>query len=105
MTAALAIKSVVALRLLALREHLRIMPEAQAAEAGLGELELKVQCAVTGRDVTSVRDVALAIGRIGGHMNRKGDGMPGWQTLWHGMQRLLTLVEGIHLGRKLHEFG
>jgi Transposase DNA-binding/Transposase Tn5 dimerisation domain len=103
--AALAIKSVVALRLLALREQLRIAPEAQAAEAGLGDLELQVLRAVTRREVTNVREVALAIGRLGGHLNRKGDGMPGWQTLWHGMHRLLTLVEGVHLGRKLHEFG
>ena len=27
-------------------------------------------------------------------MNRKGDGLPGWQTLWRGMTRLTTLVEG-----------
>lgn len=41
----------------------------------------------------------LAVGRLGGHMNRKGDRLPGWQTLWRGMTRLATLVEGYRLGR------
>ena len=33
----------------------------------------------------TVREVALAIGRLGGHRKRTRDGLPGWQTLWHGM--------------------
>jgi hypothetical protein len=28
------------------------------------------------------------VGRLGGHLNRKSDGLPGWQTLWHGMTKL-----------------
>ena len=32
-------------------------------------------------------------------MNRKSDGLPGWQTLWRGMTRLTTLVEGYRLGQ------
>ena len=39
--------------------------------------------------------VALAIGRLGGHLNRTRDGLPGWQTLWHGMNTLHALVEGV----------
>ena len=42
----------------------------------------------------------LAIGSLGGHMNRKGDGLLGWQTLWRGMTRVATLVEGYRLGRR-----
>ncbi|MFP5501956.1 MAG: IS4 family transposase, partial [Candidatus Sericytochromatia bacterium] len=36
----------------------------------------------------------LAVGRLGGHMNRKADGSPGWLTLWRGMLELQTLVAG-----------
>jgi hypothetical protein len=35
-----------------------------------------------------VAEVALAIGRLGGHLNRAQDGLPGWQSLWQGMKKL-----------------
>jgi hypothetical protein len=98
---AIAIKSVVALRLMDLRERLRFKAEAKAEESGLDELELAVLRTRTGRSIKTVKEVALAIGKLGGHLNRKADGMPGWQTLERGMERLSLLVEGVHLARKL----
>jgi hypothetical protein len=103
--AAIAIKSVVALRLLDLRERLRIMPEAPAAESGLSELKLEVLRTVVNRPVKTVKEVALAIGRLGGHLNRKGDGLPGWLTLFRGMSKLNDLVEGALIGLKMKGFG
>jgi hypothetical protein len=103
--AAIALMSVVALRLLALREHLRRHPDAEAAQAGLSPLELEVLRARSGRPLSTVREVALAIGRLGGHLNRKGEGMPGWQTLWHGMNTLRALVEGVLIAQRLKTFG
>jgi hypothetical protein len=38
----------------------------------------------------SVRDFFLALARFGGHQNRKGDGLPGWQTIWKGWMKLHT---------------
>ena len=105
MFAAIAIKSVVALRLLDLRERVRLAPEAPAAEAGLKELELKVLRQCLSRPIKTMREVALAIGRLGGHMNRKGDGLPGWQTLFRGMAKLNDLVEGARIALKLKRFG
>jgi len=95
--AAIAIMSVVALRLINVREMLRINPEAPASESGLDEFELKLLATYLKRDLKTVRCVALAIGRLGGHQNRRRDGMPGLLTLWHGMSRLLTMVEGARL--------
>jgi Transposase DNA-binding/Transposase Tn5 dimerisation domain len=103
--AAIAIMSVVALRLIDLRERVRIDPDGPAEEAGLEQVELEVLRARTGRQVETIREVALAIGRMGGHLNRKGDGMPGWQTLWRGMEKLDLLVEGVRIARKLTSFG
>jgi hypothetical protein len=103
--AAIAIMSVVALRLIALREHLRRHPDAEAAQSGLSALELEVLCARSGRRLRTVREVALAIGRLGGHLNRTGDGLPGWQTLWHGMNTLYALVEGVLIAHRLNNFG
>jgi Transposase DNA-binding/Transposase Tn5 dimerisation domain len=103
--AAIAIMSVVALRLIELRERLRKQPDAEATQSGLSPLELEVLRQKSGRTLRTVREVALAIGRLGGHLNRKGDGLPGWQTLWHGMNTLHALVEGVLIAHRLKSCG
>ena len=102
--AAMAIMSVVALRLMELRERLRRHPEAEAAQSGLSPLELEVWRQQSGRTLRTVREVALAIGRLGGHLNRTRDGLPGWQTLWHGMNTLHVLVEGVLIAHRLESW-
>jgi hypothetical protein len=47
----------------------------------------------TAADV-SVREFAMALGGLGGHLGRKGDGFPGWITTWRGWQKLRLMVEG-----------
>lgn len=49
------------------------------------------------RKLKTVREVALAVGRLGGNMNRKRDGLPGWKTLWLGLRELDTMVLGARL--------
>jgi hypothetical protein len=101
--AATALMSVVALRLLDLRELGRLCPGAPAERSGLDRLELAVLATESGRTLATVGDVLLAIGRLGGHMNRKADGMPGWLTLWRGMDRLRTLARGARLMQQMSE--
>lgn len=103
--AAIAIKSVVALRLLDMKERLRVSEACAAEESGLSALELEVLRKTTEKPLKTVKDVALQIGRLGGHMNRKADGMPGWITLWRGMEKLRLLVEGVRLSHKVNKFG
>jgi hypothetical protein len=95
--AAIAVMSVVTLRLLELRDRARIMPEAPAACSGLDAWELDLLSRRLDRRLETVRDVVLAVGRLGGHMNRKGDGLPGWLTLHRGMKVLRLMVEGARL--------
>ena len=95
--AAIAIMSVIALRLVDLRESMRVNPEAPAEESGLDTLEIKVLSVYLKRELKTVKCVALAIGKLGGHLNRKSDGMPGIKTLWLGMTKLIALVEGAKL--------
>jgi hypothetical protein len=97
--AAIAVMSVVALRLLDLRELGRMAPEAPAPVTGLSDLELELLSLAVDRTLTTVASVLLALGRLGGHMNRRGDGMPGWITLWRGMKMLRHLVRGAELER------
>jgi len=98
--AAVAVMSIVALRLLDIRELGRRLPDAPAACVGLSSEELEILSLEVDRELTTVAAVVLAIGRIGGHMNRRRDGMPGWITLWRGMARLRLLVRGAQLARK-----
>jgi hypothetical protein len=99
--AAIAVMSIVALRLLDIRELGRRVPAAPAACVGLGAEELEILSLEVGRELTTVAEVLLAIGRLGGHMNRRSDGMPGWITLWRGMVKLRLLIRGAQLARKL----
>jgi hypothetical protein len=98
--AAIAVMSVVALRLLDLRELGRAAPAAPAALTGLGAVESEILGLAVGRELTTVEGVLLALGRLGGHRNRRSDGMPGWVTLWRGMKALRQLVKGAELERK-----
>jgi hypothetical protein len=98
--AAIAVMSIVALRLLDLRELGRAAPEAAAAVTGLSPIELEILELAVDRRLTTVACVVLALGRLGGHMNRRRDGMPGWITLWRGMKTLRQLVKGAELGKR-----
>ena len=40
-----------------------------------------------------MREYVLALGRLGGHLNHKCDGLPGWQTLWRGAMKLHAMME------------
>lgn len=51
--------------------------------------------------VPTTKQAVLWIGRLGGHMNRKGDGMPGVRTLWRGYRDLTLLITGYRLGRAM----
>lgn len=41
----------------------------------------------------TVREFVLAVARLGGHLNRKCDGMPGWLTIWRGVAQLRAMAE------------
>jgi hypothetical protein len=48
----------------------------------------------------TVYEFYLAVARLGGHMNRKRDGFPGWLTLWRGWQKLESMVEAVRIDRR-----
>lgn len=102
---AIAIMAVVAVRLLALKELVHLNAAAPASTSGLSELELQILSTTLQRDLYTVHDVALALGRLGGHMNRPSDDLPGWQSLWAGMRKLFILLEGVNLAQSLGTFG
>lgn len=46
------------------------------------------------KDNPSVLKFYMHVARLGGHQNRKGDGFPGWLTLWRGWTKLESVVTG-----------
>ena len=52
------------------------------------------------RGVLTVREFFLALGRLGGHMNRKSDGAPGWLVLYRGWMKLQYMVDGAETVRR-----
>ena len=37
------------------------------------------------------------LAKLGGFLGRKGDGEPGWETVWHGYKKLHSLLDGLRL--------
>ena len=102
---ALLLYSAVALRVVALRDLARQRPNdpctvlltAPQWQALYAYIHRRRPDATT--PVPSLRQVVRWIGRLGGHLNRKGDGMPGVPTLWRGWRDLAVLVAGYLAGR------
>lgn len=94
---AIALLSVTSVILLQLRE-LAHRPEAEAAPASSVVPEFWVEllsgwCYGEKREM-SVQEFVLRLGKLGGHLNRKRDGLPGWLTLWRGWCRFQAMLEG-----------
>ena len=98
----LGILSPVAVRLLQLRAVARQTPERLVREvlpsevvhvvAHLGQLPAATM---------TTQQCWHTIARYGGYLGRKGDGPPGWKTLWRGWLSVQTLLEGVHLAAQL----
>lgn len=103
---ALVLYSAVAARVVSLRDLARVDPEAPATDL-LSAEECAVLTARCGRGKPwpglTMKQAVLWIGRLGGHLNRKGDGMPGVRTLWRGLRDLDLLVEGYRVAKRLIE--
>ncbi|MEK7107505.1 MAG: IS4 family transposase, partial [Patescibacteria group bacterium] len=60
---------------------------------------LKKQYPALGKS-PKAREALRAVAKLGGFLARKGDGEPGWRTLWRGMQELLLMEHGFHLSQQ-----
>lgn len=102
---AVILYSAVAAHLLAMRDLARVEPNAPCttilSDDAWKALWLHIhQKRLTAKvAVPTIRQAVLWIGRLGGHLNRKRDGMPGVRTLWRGHRDLSLLVLGYRLAR------
>jgi hypothetical protein len=95
--ALLGVLALVALRLLNTKLLARSRPEEPVALETLGEEAKAILQARFGKPKGGWTHASLlvAIARLGGFLARRGDGSPGWLTIWRGWQRLMTMAEGI----------
>ena len=95
--------SVVAVRLLQLRTAARETPDAPAEDiAPRAWIEmLRTVRKLPAAKLVTIRDFVRQLAGLGGHLLRKGDGEPGWITLWRGYEKLQRLLRGADArGRK-----
>ena len=104
----LGIDLVVAWRVLALSRQARQSPDAPL-EAFLDASEVRVLKALIQADnptqqpvaTPGLRQAVRRIAQLGGFLGRKGDGEPGVQTLWRGLQHFEDITRGFILAEAL----
>lgn len=97
-----AILSVVAVWLLNLKLAAQSTPAAQMLEEALPAEAQEVLDQKVGKPPGgwTCLTALIAIAKLGGFLGRKGDGTPGWLSIWRGWQRLALIVEGVRLARE-----
>jgi len=93
----IAVLAVVAVRLLNTKMLARSRPEGSEAKQSFGPEALAILEKRFGRPKAAgaIATFLVATARLGGFLARKHDGMPGWQTIWRGWQRLMWMCEGL----------
>ena len=98
-----AYSTAVAVRLLQITHWARTEPTRPCTEV-LSDDEWRVLWArihnarlSEGQGPPTMREAVKMIGRLGGHLGRKSDGLPGVRSLWKGWYVLQLLVEGYHI--------
>ncbi len=99
--AVIGVICVQAVRLLQLRDVARNSPTTPARGIVPQEwLETLQQIRRRPVVLNTVRDFLRAVAGLGGFLGRKCDGEPGWLTLWHGLETLLTALRGYRQPKK-----
>ena len=90
--------SPLAVRLLQVRDLSRQAPE-RPAHSVIEPDTLMVLAAHVGLSPSTltVGTFWTEVARMGGYLARRGDGPPGWKTIWKGWLHLQALLEGVHL--------
>jgi len=94
-----AVLAIVAVRLLNAKWLARTRPDERVDQQLFGPQALEILAAQFGQpkgDWTH-QTVLVAVARLGGFIGRRNDGLPGWQTIWRGWQRLMWMCQGLEI--------
>lgn len=97
----LTLFSIIGVRLMHVAFLARAQPDLPASEVfsvvEIQVLHLRVTKALPPAATTlTLREIVRMLGKLGGHLGRKGDGEPGVLILWRGWMRLYESVEMLH---------
>lgn len=101
-----ALYAPIAVRIVQLRSQARAEPHAPCTVVLTEEEWHVLYCAIYKKPITkrtrppNLRQAVLWIGRLGGHLNRKGDGMPGVRALWRGWRDLQLMIPIYRAGKE-----
>jgi hypothetical protein len=106
---AIAILSTVATTLLQLRDAARapdaeVRPATEVVDPEYVEVLTRHYHRRLG-PTPSVRQFYMHVARLGGHQNRRADGLPGWLTLWRGWTKLEAMLVGYRAARRHQKCG
>lgn len=102
--AMVGLMSVAAVRLLRLKSLARTSPEIPAQRV-VPRVWLEMLKAAR-KGLHRVHDLTVGqfyreVAKLGGFLGRKGDGEPGWITIWRGWEKLNNFIHGASLANKL----
>jgi hypothetical protein len=103
-----AVLAIVAVRLVNLKFLARAQPDEPVDVQNFGAKAIELlekQFGPPPQGQWTHRQLARTIARMGGFIGRRGDGEPGWQTIWRGWQRLMWMAEGAELIRSQFSCG
>ena len=87
--------SVLAVRLLQLKMVARKDPQQAASRVVPASWLTALPLLLRRRaPIKTVREFFRGLASLGGFLGRKGDGEPGWQTIWRGLETLLLCLRG-----------
>lgn len=90
---------VLAVRLVQLKTIAITQPETPAANV-VPKIWLQMLQSLRKKNIVTVRDFFRHLAGLGGFLMRKGDGEPGWITLWRGLDKLLLAIRGYQSMKK-----
>jgi hypothetical protein len=95
----LALFSIIAVRLMYVTYLARVQPDVPATGVFSNEeieaLHIRVHKTQPPPRPATLREVVRMIGRLGGHLGRKGDGEPGVTVLWRGWTSMYETIEAL----------
>lgn len=92
--------SVLSVRLVQMKTLARAQPE-QSAERVVPRVWLEMLRVLRAKSkIRTVRDFFRQLAGLGGFLLRKGDGEPGWITIWRGVDKLLLALRGYEAMRQ-----
>ena len=94
--ALLSVQAIVALRLLAMKFLALARPEDKINADEMDDIFIKILEKSYGKpkEGWTYRTYLVCVARMGGFLARRGDGMPGWLTIWRGWQRMIMIYRG-----------